>query len=102
DAYNLECDQHNHGFDIDNYLNELDISRVKEIHIANGIIEDGFMMDAHCGTVMDSTIELTKKILNLKNSNISMVNYELLDEAIPIIGEDEIKDEYARLSKIFN
>lgn len=102
DAYNLECDEYNHGFDIDGYLKELDISKVREIHIANGIIENGFRMDAHCETVMNSTIELTKKILGLPGSKISMVNYELLDEAIPILGEEIIADEYKRLSYIFN
>lgn len=102
DAYNLECDQFNHGFDIDGYINELDISKVREIHIANGIIENGFRMDAHCETVMDSTIELTKKILDFPGCNVSMVNYELLDEAIPVLGEEIIADEYKRLSYIFN
>lgn len=102
DAYNLECDEFNHGFDIDGYLKELDISKIREIHIANGIIENGFRMDAHCETVMDSTIDLTKKILNMPGSNVSMVNYELLDEAIPLLGEDIITDEYRRLSYIFN
>lgn len=102
DAYNLECDKHNHGFDIDSYVKDLRIDRVKEIHIANGTIEDGFKMDAHCGTVMDSTIDLTKKILSMEGNSVKLVNYELLDEAIPELGEDVITDEYKRLSKIFS
>ena len=36
DVYNLECDAHNHGFDIDRFLDELDLSSVREIHIAGG------------------------------------------------------------------
>lgn len=102
DAYNLECDEYNHGFDIDAYLNELNISRVKEIHIANGTIEDGFKMDAHCETVMESTINLTNRILKLPGCNVQMVNYELLDQAIPVLGEEKITDEFKRLSHIFN
>ncbi|HMS65948.1 MAG TPA: DUF692 family protein [Ignavibacteria bacterium] len=102
DAYNLECDEYNHGFDIESYLKELNISKVKEIHIANGTIEDGFKMDAHCETVMESTIELTNRILNLPGANVQMVNYELLDEAIPVLGEEIITDEFKRLSHIFN
>lgn len=101
DAYNLECDEFNHGFNISAYIDELDISKVKEIHIANGTIEDGFKLDAHCGTVMDSTINLTKKILNIPGNNVKLINYELLDEAIPILGEDVIAEEYKRLKNIF-
>ncbi|MBV6477648.1 MAG: hypothetical protein HGGPFJEG_00389 [Ignavibacteria bacterium] len=102
DVYNLECDNYNHGFDIEGYIDELDLSKVKEIHIANGSIEDGFMLDAHCGTVMDSTIELTKKIINLPGNCVKLINYELLDEAIPLLGEDVIAEEYKRLNGIFN
>lgn len=101
DAYNLECDNYNHGFNIEGYIKELDLSKVKEIHIANGTIEDGFMLDAHCGTVMDSTIELTKKIIGIPGNSVKLINYELLDEAIPMLGEDVIAGEYKRLSGIF-
>lgn len=101
DAYNLECDEHNHGFDIKKYIDELNMSKVREIHIANGTIEDGFMLDAHCGTVMDSTINLTKNIIAIPGNRVSLINYELLDEAIPDLGEDVIAGEYKRLKYIF-
>lgn len=101
DVYNLQCDEHNHNFDLHKYLSEIDISKAREIHIANGTVEDGFMLDAHCDTVMDSTIELTKQILEMKNCGVKLVNYELLDEAIPAMGEEAVADEYKRLSQIF-
>src|SRR5262249_48932227 len=36
DIYNLECDAHNNSFDISTFLAELDLSKVRELHIACG------------------------------------------------------------------
>ena len=42
DAYNLECDAHNHGFDIPAFLSELDAPRVRELHVARGVEDTAF------------------------------------------------------------
>ena len=34
DAYNLECDAHNHRFDIPGFLDELELGAVRELHVA--------------------------------------------------------------------
>ena len=36
DVYNLECDAHNHGLDIDRFLGVLQLGAVHELHVAGG------------------------------------------------------------------
>lgn len=58
DVYNLECDVHNHGWDIEKFLGELDLKAVREIHIAGGVLHKGMKLDVHSRLTADSTIEL--------------------------------------------
>ena len=34
DVYNLECDEHNHGLDIDRFLGALELGAVHELDVA--------------------------------------------------------------------
>lgn len=100
DIYNLECDAHNHGFDIPAFLNELDLSHVRELHIACGIEHRGFLLDVHSRLTRDSTIKLTQEVIERAAGGIQTVTYELLREAIPNIGHDAIVGELTRLRRI--
>jgi len=96
DAYNLECDAHNNAFDLDAYLAELDLARVLEIHLAGGVENRGYQLDVHSRRVADSTVALAERVLAM-SPNVRTVTYELLEEAIPAVGEDAIVNELARL-----
>jgi len=96
DAYNLECDRHNFGFDLDAFLEELDPAPVKEIHLAGGFNYEGFQLDIHSQPTAASTLALGLRIL-ARCPNVEAVTYELLKEAIPNLGAERICAELARL-----
>jgi uncharacterized protein len=96
DAYNLECDAHNRGFDIQAFLDELNFSAVKELHLAGGVVHDGFHLDIHSGPVRDSTLLLGLDIIR-RAPRLSVVTYEFLKEAIPLLGHDTICAELSRI-----
>jgi len=98
DAYNLECDRHNFGFDIAGFLDELNLDPVREIHIAGGFQLEGVQLDIHSQPTAESTLELALSILG-RCPNLSVVTYELLKEAIPSLGHDGICAELSRLRK---
>ena len=98
DAYNLECDRHNFGFDIAAFLDELNLDPVKEIHLAGGFRLEGFQLDIHSQPTAESTLDLALGILR-RCPNLSIVTYELLKEAIPNLGHDGICAELNRIRK---
>ena len=55
DVYNLECDAANYGFDIDAFLDELDLEAVGELHVAGGVERDGMQVDVHSRLTEPST-----------------------------------------------
>lgn len=96
DAYNLECDAHNNGLDIPAFLDELDFSAVRELHLAGGGELDGFHLDIHSGLVRDSTLTLGLDIIR-RAPELSVVTYEFLKEAMPLLSHDAICAELARI-----
>ncbi len=96
DVYNIYCDFYNFKFSIDSYLDELDLSKVNEIHIANGSIHKGMMLDIHSQTVSDDVLNLTQKIMK-KTPNLKIITYELLPEAVPVLGYKAIENELKRI-----
>ena len=96
DVYNLECDQQNFGLDIPKFLDELDLTTVREIHLAGGSEHDGFKLDIHSQPTADSTLQLTLNIIR-QCPNLEVVTYELLKEAIPNLGHDAICAELGRI-----
>jgi uncharacterized protein (UPF0276 family) len=98
DAYNLECDAHNQGLDIAAFLDELDFTAVQELHLAGGVEHDGFYLDIHSGQVRDSTLALGLDIIR-RASCLSVITYEFLKEAVPLLGHDTICAELARIRR---
>jgi hypothetical protein len=69
--------------------------------VACGIEHRGFLLDVHSRPTRDSTVELARRVIALASGAVEVVTYELLSEAIPVLGYDAIADELARLRGIF-
>lgn len=100
DVYNLECDAHNYGFDTEAFLAELDMRHVREIHLAGGVIHRGYRLDVHSRLVADSTLALARRVVK-SAPNVRAITYELLREAVPVLGHEAIASELGRLGKLF-
>ena len=99
DVYNLECDANNYGFDIDAFLTELDMRHVREIHVAGGVAHRGYQLDVHSRVVADSTVALARRVIELAPNNRA-ITYELLPEAVPVLGHEVIAGELTRLRNL--
>jgi uncharacterized protein (UPF0276 family) len=91
DVYNLECDAANTGLDIDAFLGELDISLVGEMHLAAGVERSGLRLDVHSRLTEPSTRALAARVLAQRPDVTAL--YELLPQAVPVVGRDAIASE---------
>jgi len=101
DAYNLECDAHNHGFDIPAFLDELDASNVRDLHVACGVEHNGFLLDVHSRLTRASTVALARQVVSRAAGSAQVVVYEFRPEAVPGLGRVAIADELRRLRVAF-
>lgn len=100
DIYNLECDASNREFEIEAFMDELELRHVCEIHLAGGTTYRGYQLDVHSRLVADSTIALAQRVVE-RAENLQAITYELLPQAVPVLGHDEIAAELARLAELF-
>jgi uncharacterized protein len=96
DVYNLECDAANNGFDIDAFLDELELDAVGELHVAGGVARDGLQLDVHSRATEASTLALAKRVVD-RTPSLGGVTYELLAEAVPVLGTERISAELTRI-----
>lgn len=99
DIYNLQCDAHNFGLNIEAFMNKVKLDKVVEIHITGGVKHKGYLLDVHSRQIDSSTLKLLEKTI-LHTPNLKTVNYELLPEAIPFLGKEAIIEELKTLSSI--
>jgi uncharacterized protein (UPF0276 family) len=101
DAYNLECDAQNWSLDILAFLDELRLESVREVHLANGVELRGVRLDVHSRTTRESTRTLAERIVTGARGAVQAVIYELMREAVPMLGHDVIVGELRRLRSQF-
>jgi uncharacterized protein (UPF0276 family) len=99
DAYNLECDAHNQGLNVEAFLAELDLGPVRELHVAGGTQHRGFKLDIHSRRTSDTTLALAGNIV-ARAPNLKAVTYELLKEAVPLLGHETVCAELSRIRRV--
>ena len=99
DAYNLECDAANQGLDIAEFLDELNLEAVRELHVAGGVQHKGFYLDIHSNRTQDTTLALAMEIVR-RAPGLRAVTFEFLKEAIPLLGHDAICAELKRIREV--
>lgn len=85
DIYNLECNAHNQGYAVSDFLNEIDLNFVREIHVAGGTERAGLMLDVHSRRTSSATRQLVPDILT-HASQVEVVIFEIMPEALSVLG----------------
>jgi len=80
DLNNVFVNSHNHGFQVDDYLEAIQFEKVQQLHMAGFSERENFYFDTHSKPLYPELIELYKKVLQ-KNPHIPVL-YEW-DEDIP-------------------
>jgi len=101
DLYNFYCNAVNFGFDPYSALVRLRLDRVIEIHVAGGIMHEDFLLDVHSSEVPDAVWELLEWILS-KVPNLCAITYEVLEQALPLMGEEKIVAQLQRCKTLWN
>lgn len=63
DATNLHINSRNHGFDAREWLGELDLAHVRQLHVVGYAVRDGRYEDSHSSPLQDDLLDLVREIL---------------------------------------
>jgi uncharacterized protein len=95
DLHNLYTNARNHSFDALEFIDELDLSTVAEIHIAGGTELGGMWTDSHAGPVAEPVWDLLEYTVP-HTPNLCGITFEFNDSYFPVLGEDGVVAELAR------
>ena len=95
DVTNLYANSVNHGFDAREFLDELPLERVVQLHFVGGHWDDGVWIDSHSATTPDDVWRLLEDVL--KRAPVKAALLER-DENIPDFTE--LADELSRVRNI--
>jgi uncharacterized protein len=92
DLHNIYTNALNHGLSAEDYVNNLDLSNVKEIHIAGGSTMMGFHADSHNGPVLEGVWGLLERVVP-RARNLRGVTFEFHESSFDTMGERGFREQ---------
>lgn len=99
DLHNIHVNATNHGFDPYAFLEDFDLTRVVEMHIAGGMFIDGMYMDAHSGPCPDEVWDLLRWVLP-RTPNLCGVVFEAFSGYATNMGPEGLRAELTKAREI--
>jgi len=100
DLHNIYTNARNLGFDTMEFLSELDLNPVVEIHLAGGFELDGFYYDSHSGATPEPVWEMLDWVA-ARCPNLSGIVFELFGTWYDDMGPARLSDELARMRDVW-
>jgi uncharacterized protein (UPF0276 family) len=99
DIHNLYANSRNHDFDAEDFIRELDLSKVVEAHIAGGTEFAGMYTDSHSGPCPEPVWQLLQKVV-AKAPNLRAVTFEFHDSYYGLLGPGGVRAQLDRARDI--
>jgi uncharacterized protein (UPF0276 family) len=100
DLHNLWANERNGRQPVKDVLNELPLDRVWEIHLAGGMMLDGYYLDAHSGPIPSEVLDLAADVVP-NMPNLGAMNFEIMSGHVSTIGLDGIRQQLARINEVW-
>lgn len=100
DLYNFYCNAVNFRFDPIAALARLRLDRVVEIHLAGSNAQGKFLTDVHSNLTPEAVWELLEWVVP-RAPNLAGIVYEVLEQAVPIVGIDGICGQLERAKAVW-
>jgi uncharacterized protein len=101
DLHNVYCNSRNHDTDPFRLLDEIDLSNVRELHVAGGMEYEGFYLDAHSGPLPEPVWALLEYALP-RCPNLGGVTFELLGSWFEPLGSERLEAELRGLRELWH
>jgi uncharacterized protein len=95
DLHNLYANARNHGFDTYAFLEQLDLSRVVEVHLAGGNEMDGIYTDSHYGPCPEEVWAMLRTVAP-RSLNLRAVTFEFDEDYCADVGASGIRAQLDR------
>ena len=85
---------------LDEFLADLPLERIWEVHLAGGMELDGFWLDAHSGAIPDALYAIAERIIPTL-PNLRAIIFEIFPSFVPTVGLDLVEEQMHRLHALW-
>jgi uncharacterized protein (UPF0276 family) len=100
DLHNLYANERNGRQSVKDFVAELPLERVNEMHIAGGLEHRGYWLDAHSGRVPPDLLELAEWVVP-QLPNLGAIVFELVASYLEPLGLDGLAEELEKLNRVW-
>jgi len=100
DLHNVYCNDVNGRQPIEEFLAQLPLERVWEVHVAGGFTLDGFYLDAHSGSIPEPLLQIIEETIP-RLPNVKAIVFEIFPSFVPHVGLDLVKDQLEWLHSVW-
>jgi uncharacterized protein (UPF0276 family) len=100
DIHNVWTNARNGRQSVQSFLSQLDLSRVREIHLAGGFEYHGFWLDAHSGLVPDDVMTICRNLVP-GLPRLCAIHIEILPQFLPTVDMQSLKAQLRECQQIW-
>jgi hypothetical protein len=100
DLHNLWANEQNGRQPVREFIAEIPLHRVCEVHLAGGIELDGYWLDAHSGAIPEPLLLLAEEILP-QLPNLGALVFEIMPNYAPLFGLDRVAEQLEEMHRIW-
>jgi uncharacterized protein (UPF0276 family) len=100
DLHNLWTNEINGRQSIMEFINQIPLDKVWEIHLAGGTEDSGYWLDSHSGKIPPQLLEITKMIIS-RLKNLHAIIYEIEPSYLSVVDDNLVKSQLKQLHKLW-
>jgi uncharacterized protein len=100
DLHNLYANEWNGRQKVLDFINQVPLDRVWEIHVAGGFEWNGYWLDAHSGAMSSHLFALAREVLP-HLPNLKAIVFEVFTSFLPTFGLDGVRSEMDRVRELW-
>lgn len=100
DLHNIWSNERNGRQKVRDFLAEIPLERVLEVHLAGGMNYEGYWLDAHSGVIPESLLDLAASLIP-QLPNLRAIIFEILPSFVPQLGLDGVHEQLEKLNQIW-
>ena len=101
DLHNLLTNEINGRQTIDEFLSQIPLDRVWELHVAGGKMRGDYYIDSHSGKVPDHLLEKAEKLIP-RLPNLGAIIFEMFPDYVAGIGTDNVRKDLQYLNRLWD
>lgn len=100
DLHNIFTNQRNGRQTVEQFLSQLPLERIWEVHLAGGFEMEGFWLDAHSGAIPDPLMAIAREVIP-HLPNLKAMMFEVFASFLPHIGLDAVRGELIKMKELW-